>query len=85
MVKCSKIRVDPEKDVNERVIFRQRQSCISPELVGKNCFVHNGLKLISIRVIKQMVGFRFGSYIACHNKRLKALLDRKRKNKLKQQ
>ena len=64
MVKCLKVDIhDSQTDITEHYIFKQRQSLVGLELVGKRCFIHNGLKLVPMRVVDRMVGYRFGSFI----------------------
>jgi len=64
MVKCLK-KVEEQMDESSisGMLCKQRHSVISLELVGKRCFVHNGRTLVPVRVVKQMVGFRFCSFI----------------------
>jgi ribosomal protein S19 len=64
MVKCMK-KVEEQMDESSisGMLCKQRNSIISLELVGKRCFIHNGRTLVPLRVVKQMVGFRFCSFI----------------------
>ena len=64
MVKCLK-KVEEQMDESSIIVMlcKQRHSIISLELVGKRCFIHNGRTLVPLRVVKQMVGFRFCSFI----------------------
>ena len=80
MVKCLKIDIhDSQTDITEHYIFKQRQSVIGLELAGKRCYVHNGLKLVPIRVVDRMVGFRFCSFIPFRNKSGKQIVGVKSK------
>ena len=82
MVKCLKVDIqESQPDIGEVYIFRQRQSLVGLELVGKRCFVHNCLKLVPIRVVDRMVGFRFCSFIPYRNKQGKQLIVGGRKKK----
>jgi len=84
MVKCLKRKNYNVEDSSLPIIgpiFKQRQSEVGLELVGKRCFIHNGLTLVPIRVVKQMVGFRFCSFIPIRTRIVRLGVSGKRKNK----
>ena len=68
MVKCLKRGKYIDDNLLVGMIVRPRYSVIGLELVGKRCFVHDGRTLIPIRVVKQMVGFYFCSFVPVRNK-----------------
>ena len=47
-----------------------RRSMVLPEHVGKQVLLHNGHKFISLKIIQQMTGHKFGEFAQTRKKPL---------------
>ena len=51
-------------DGRDIVYTYSRSSTILPSFVGKVIRVHNGKSFVSIKVLEEMIGFKFGEFVA---------------------
>jgi len=51
-------------DGRDIIYTYSRSSTILPSLVGKVIRVHNGKSFVSIKVLEEMIGFKFGEFVA---------------------
>jgi len=51
-------------DDRDIVYTYSRSSTILPSFVGKVIRVHNGKSFVSIKVLEEMIGFKFGEFVA---------------------
>ena len=51
-------------DGRDTVYTFSRSSTILPSFVGKVIRVHNGKSFVSIKVLEEMIGFKFGEFVA---------------------
>lgn len=56
------LRYEKSRKPRHQVYTDFRQGLISPELIGKTIYVHNGMKFIPVYVSEDHVGFKLGSF-----------------------
>jgi len=50
-------------DSRDIVYTYSRSSTILPSFVGKIIRVHNGKSFVSIKILEEMIGFKFGEFV----------------------
>lgn len=48
--------------------IESRRSIILPQFVGKNLLIHNGKSYISLKVVEDMIGHKFGEFAITRRK-----------------
>jgi ribosomal protein S19 len=62
-LKTSKLILSHKKNQHIDIHTYQRGTLITPNCVGKRCAVYNGSRFQSFLISKEMIGFKFGSFV----------------------